>query len=130
MKPQQFFGGSNSANFANVIGALSDVGAYVDSLSPYGTFDQGGNVWEWNEALFDGKPGGEYRGTLGGAWQSSASVLAASHRDSGNPTGANNVVGFRVATIAIVPEPSSVVILAVGSFAFMLTVGRRTPLCR
>ena len=26
---------------------LTDVGAYTASLSPYGTFDQGGNVWEW-----------------------------------------------------------------------------------
>jgi formylglycine-generating enzyme required for sulfatase activity len=26
-----------------------DVGAYALSDSPYGTFDQGGNAWEWNE---------------------------------------------------------------------------------
>ena len=28
---------------------LTDVGSYTSSPSYYGTFDQGGNVWEWNE---------------------------------------------------------------------------------
>ena len=27
------------------------VGEFQNSASPYGTFDQGGNVWEWNEAV-------------------------------------------------------------------------------
>ena len=27
------------------------VGEFQNSDSPYGTFDQGGNVWEWNEAI-------------------------------------------------------------------------------
>jgi hypothetical protein len=27
------------------------VGAHENSDSPYGTFDQGGNVWEWNESV-------------------------------------------------------------------------------
>ena len=27
------------------------VGEFQNSASPYGTFDQGGNVWEWNEAI-------------------------------------------------------------------------------
>jgi formylglycine-generating enzyme required for sulfatase activity len=26
---------------------MTDVGAYTQSSSPYGTYDQGGNVWEW-----------------------------------------------------------------------------------
>ena len=34
--------GSNSANYLNVVGDLTDVGAYTSSDSPYGTFDQGG----------------------------------------------------------------------------------------
>ena len=27
------------------------VGEFQNSASPYGTFDQGGNVWEWNESI-------------------------------------------------------------------------------
>ena len=27
----------------------TEVGEFENSASPYGTFDQGGNVWEWNE---------------------------------------------------------------------------------
>ena len=44
-------GGANSANAANAVGNTTDVGAYTGSTSFYGTFDQGGNVWEWNENL-------------------------------------------------------------------------------
>jgi sulfatase modifying factor 1 len=29
----------------------TEVGEFENSDSPYGTFDQGGNVWEWNEAI-------------------------------------------------------------------------------
>src|SRR5262249_40086626 len=35
-------------------GNLTAVGGYTGAASPNGTFDQGGNVWEWNEAVVDG----------------------------------------------------------------------------
>jgi len=43
----------NSLNYYNgsfVVGVLyytTGVGAYIKSASPYGTYDQNGNVWEW-----------------------------------------------------------------------------------
>ena len=40
----------------------TEVGAHENSDSPYGTFDQGGNVFEWNEAVLSGS----YRGVRGG----------------------------------------------------------------
>jgi formylglycine-generating enzyme len=45
----------NTANCNSVVNApygdLTPVGSYPGSPSPYGTFDQGGNVWEWNETM-------------------------------------------------------------------------------
>ena len=49
------------------------------SASFYGTFDQGGNVWEWNEAVIGVCLS---RGLRGGGWNFSADSLAASARDS------------------------------------------------
>jgi formylglycine-generating enzyme len=51
----------------------TEVGAHAHSASPYGTFDQGGNVVEWNEAipLFNG------RGLRGGAYDEGSDQLAA-----------------------------------------------------
>ena len=45
---------ANSANCDSIVGASVDVGSYRNSPSPYGTFDQGGNVYEWMDA--DGTP--------------------------------------------------------------------------
>lgn len=51
----------------------TEVGAHENSASPYGTFDQGGNIVEWNEAipLFDG------RGLRGGAYLWGSDLLGA-----------------------------------------------------
>jgi len=97
--------GSDTGNSANCwpatspSGALTDAGAYVLSDSPYGTYDQGGNVWEWNEQIVSGSG----RGGRGGDWGYSANALAASDRGNYGPTNENDFVGFRVASL--VPEP-------------------------
>ena len=41
---------THSANCGGV-NDLTDVGIYTGSPSPNGTFDQGGNEWEWNEEI-------------------------------------------------------------------------------
>jgi hypothetical protein len=56
---------------------LTDAGAYALSASPYDTFDQGGNVFEWNEALISGS----FRGRRGGAGLNDFDFLRASVRD-------------------------------------------------
>jgi formylglycine-generating enzyme required for sulfatase activity len=90
---------ANTANCNYVVGGLTDVGAYPGSASPYGTYDQGGNVWEWNEQIVSGS----YRGIRGGSWYYGAGYLAASFPNNDDPTNEYDNVGFRVASP--VPEP-------------------------
>ena len=83
----------------------TDVGAFGKSDSPYGTFDQGGNVLEWNETDVYG-----YRGWRGGYWGNNSNSLAASYRYIADPpTYEYYGIGFRVASL---PEPGSLVMLA------------------
>jgi formylglycine-generating enzyme len=90
---------------------LTDAGAYTSATSPYGTFDQGGNVIEWNEALINGV----FRGLRGGSWHTNLDALLSSDRFYDNPTFVPIHIGFRVATV--VPEPSTgvLMILACGT---------------
>lgn len=81
----------------------TEVGMHENSESPYGTFDQGGNVWEWNEEILDGwarsQRGGSFHGYGGSSY---AYFLLASFRDQFvSPTGEDNATGFRVAKIPV-----------------------------
>jgi sulfatase modifying factor 1 len=53
-------------------------GEFQNSGSPYDTFDQGGNVWEWNEAVLYGS----YRGLRGGSFDGDGFNLQAGDRYS------------------------------------------------
>ena len=86
---------------------FTDVGAYTDADSPYGTFDQNGNVWEWNET-----PISSSRGLRGGFWAGGEVLLRSSWRDSGGPSNEDLSFGFRVASP--VPEPTSLALIALG----------------
>ena len=93
------------ANYSGSVGHTTDVGSYPYP-SPYGTYDQGGNVWEWNEEV-------QYnwaRGTRGGSFADNA--LAAWFRGDGAlPTSEFPGQGFRVVQI---PEPTSLALLTLG----------------
>ncbi len=86
-------GGGNSANFNNAVEALTDAGAYGNSPSFYGTYDQAGNVYEWNDAVING----DSRGLRGGAWVSVDSILRSTNRADNEPDRKTNRLGFRVA---------------------------------
>ncbi len=103
-----------NGGFVDPVYYTTEVGEY-DNESPYGTYDQNGNVWEWNEALISGV----YRGMRGGAWNSGASLLPASLRSYADSTAEDPGIGFRIAssyTELAIPEPASVglVLLSVG----------------
>lgn len=85
----------------------TEVGAHENSDSAYGTFDQGGNVWEWNEALvYDGYAD---RGLRGGSFVIYGVVnLQSTYRYSSSPYYEDNYIGFRVSQV---PEPSSIIAL-------------------
>ena len=83
---------------------LTDVGAFSGSGSFYGTFDQSGNVFEWND--LDGAPG-SVRGLRGGSWNSDAVFVLSYGSISGGPSDEGSAVGFRLASPvsgAAVPE--------------------------
>ena len=70
----------NTANCDDAVAERTVVGSYTGSPSPYGTFDQGGNVLEFNEAVVFG---GGMRGVRGGCFDQGcdADWPAASFRD-------------------------------------------------
>ena len=76
----------------------TEVGAYdaKPSDSPYGTFDQGGNLWEWEEAIFYGS----YRGLRGGSFYAHGIDLHAAYRYYGHdPTMEGVDIGIRIAEV-------------------------------
>ena len=104
--------GTNNANYfttkyTDPTNYLTSVGAFAASPSPYGTFDQGGDVFQWTE---DNE--GSSRGNLGGAFGFGANLMQAGGTGFGNPLATDDHLGFRIAEV---PEPSSVVmVIAVG----------------
>jgi formylglycine-generating enzyme required for sulfatase activity len=84
----------NTGNCGYQVGTVTDVGAYTGSASPYGTFDQGGNVWEWNDTVSDGK-----RGLRGSAWTAVNNQAAASFGFFQEAWVEIDYYGFRVASV-------------------------------
>jgi len=97
-------GYSSSQNY------LTDGGAFSNSASYYGTFDQGGNVLEWNDAVI-----GSSMGLRGGSWDDNESFLRSSFRSISSPFELG-VVGFRVASV---PEPSAALLMMMGGTALL-----------
>ena len=85
------------------------VGEFQNSDSPYGTFDQGGNVWEWNETAIYYGMYPPSRGLRGGSFNYPYVTLHASGRSSNDPAYELHYFGFRVSEV---PEPATVVMLA------------------
>ena len=102
----------NNANYYSdgyVIGSpyyRTLVGAFHNSASPYDTFDQGGNVNEWNESILYGTS----RCLRGGSFDHLWPYLYAGYRNYYiGPQFEYRGVGFRVTQV---PEPATLVVLA------------------
>jgi formylglycine-generating enzyme required for sulfatase activity len=91
-----YFGGNCTTG--NCDFPLTDAGAYTLSGSPYGTFDQHGNVHDWSETM----PNGFERFFLGGSWGDNN--YGAVDLYWGGPASIEIAwTGFRVATIPDLP---------------------------
>lgn len=116
--------GANVANWGNgadwntLDGNVTSVGgAGPLSDSYYGTYDQSGNVYEWNDSLISGN-----RGFRSGSFQEVSHRMRAYLRGTQPFTSAGQNIGFRLATV---PEPSSY-LLALLSCGLICWWKRRT----
>jgi formylglycine-generating enzyme required for sulfatase activity len=122
--------GTNNANFydysktgsdcyTDPVNFLTEVGAFAGSPGPYGTYDMGGDVFQWNEQS-DSYFSPNYRIDRGGAFQSSVANLAA-WTPVGywfEPTETIGFLGFRVASLAV-PEPGSIMLVVAGGLCLL-----------
>ena len=109
---------TDSTSYSGSQNYLTEVGAFTQEDSYYGTFDQGGNVWEWNDTII-----GSSHGLRGSSWDFDDYYLRASSRGYTLPTDEVSNVGFRVATV---PEPTVSVSLMLAGGCYFL--GERNPL--
>ena len=101
----------NNANYNSYIGYYSttDVGAFRLSDGAYGTFDQGGNVWEWNDSVLVLYPDAAARGMRAGSSCSGANELLGVYRGYGAAPNAD-LHGFRLAAAVDLNTPPAVTI--------------------
>jgi sulfatase modifying factor 1 len=118
----------NSANYYDTNYAtgsmpypLTDAGAYKLSDSAYGTFDQGGSLWEWNELKWSG------RGVRGGAWFDGWNFLRAADWNAFDPRWEVFQVGIRVASA--IPEPGTGWLLGLAFAGGLVRRRRAAPNC-
>ena len=105
-------------------GDLTDSGSYPGSASLSGTFDQGGNAWEWLEVnlCFACSPT-SFWGHRGGSYKLAGTTLAASSRSGAYGSDELTDIGFRVALV--VPEPSPDLLLVSGVLGLLGLAGWR-----
>jgi formylglycine-generating enzyme required for sulfatase activity len=84
---------TQSAIFSPTQNYLTDVGAFATSGSHYGTLDQNGNVYQWNDLS---GAAGKFRGLRGGFWAGGGVTLQKSTFTQVTATREANDAGFRL----------------------------------
>jgi formylglycine-generating enzyme required for sulfatase activity len=97
----------------------TDVGAYVNAASAYGTFDQGGNLMEWTESVcghccevnlhreskeWIESTSASGREVRGGSWLLPECELRSSCQRNVAATHEGSNIGFRVASLDAIPK--------------------------
>ena len=104
------------ANYDYSLYETTDVGSYSSDPSSYGTFDQGGNVDEWNDMVSSVR-WGSWRGLRGGSWVDFDLSLESTGSWGQDPTSKSEYRGFRLASV---PEPSSLVLTMLASGVMLI----------
>ena len=89
--------------------------------SPYGTFDQGGNVREWTDTIPEAAI--QDRVVRGGYYGSSAFEISANASGGAPPSDDDGFGGFRLTFL--IPEPSTIALLGIASAVLLLR--KRSP---
>jgi formylglycine-generating enzyme required for sulfatase activity len=100
-------------------------------LSSYGTMGQGGNVFGWEESAYSGSnidPSAD-RTFRGGGWWTDNGPLQSSQRYYYyiylSPDYEYGDLGFRVASVDGIPEPSTYALMGLGTIALIVAYRRR-----
>jgi len=87
---------SELQNFDKNVGAATPVGIYPAGAAPGGHLDMAGNVWEWNQDLYE--RGGSNRVVRGGSWFGGAHDCRSAFRCDYQPDGRYVNLGFRLSS--------------------------------
>jgi formylglycine-generating enzyme required for sulfatase activity len=104
-----YYGKDNGNDYC--VGDTTPVGSYLDGVSPYGTYDMAGNVWEWVNDWYDvdyygispesnplGPEDGDEKVLRGGTWDDNVDYVRSASRDRIDPAYTYYLVGFRCAS--------------------------------
>ncbi len=99
---------TQNATFSATQVYLTNVGAFSGSPSAYGTFDQGGNVQEWTDGIFQTSN----RTLRGGSWTLSSNLTKSSSRPSLPSVAGDEFTGLRIA--GALPPALSIILPTTG----------------
>jgi formylglycine-generating enzyme required for sulfatase activity len=108
-----YYDPDNSATYYNDWGPGPQDAGWHGDPSPYGTYDQSGNVNEWLEATYDSA-----QMARGGSWNNFPDKMLAAQRNIVNqqPSYEDSNYGFRVVAV---PEPATVGVLGLGGLLLL-----------